>query len=823
MPPSEGLVVDVAGAILDGAEIDWASADSTAGAAERPLLVQLRVLAALADVHRHLPEAASPRLSEGLKQWGPLRVLELIGQGSFGQVYRAWDTRLDREVALKLLPADACDRDSRGSSIINEGRLLARVRHPNVVTIYGAERIDDRIGLWMEFVEGRTLEQVLHEDGTFSAAAAIDVGIQLCQAVSAVHAAGLLHRDVKAHNVMLTGERRIVLMDFGTGREQDDPSGESLAGTPLYLAPELICRNEATVRSDIYSIGVLLYHLVTCSYPVQAHSLQELREAHERAERWDLRTARPDLPPRLCRVIERAIDPDAARRYESANALEADLAALRPRRRMAQFAIWSLLAVLAAGMAGTAMYFRNATEPTAASRHGDVPFVAVLPFRSLGPAPVEEYLQVGMADAVITRLSALKGIAVRPTSAVSQYVAQSRDPIAIARRLRAGHVLDGTIQHSGDRVRVTTQLIEVGSGRTEWAETFDQPFADLFAVQDAISIRVAGQLAAVLPASERSLMRRPTNSLEAYELYLRGRFFWDKRTGPNLRTAIKYFEQALQYDHRFALAYTALANCYGVLASLGMEDPRIVLPPLRSAALNAMRLDDQLAEAHFAMSQVHSHDWNWPAQEAAYTRAIELNPNSPNVYLFYGFWLNALGRQPENLAMRRRAHELDPLNLQINDALAAALYSNGYDEEGLKQSAATLELDPEFWSAHYTLGLFHLARGRYGDAVASFEKSGHRASLAHADAMAGDHARARGLLRRLEQDSGQRYVTPLDFAVIYAGLRENDRAFEWLERAFRERVVHVRRLDVDPRYAPLRDDPRYADLLRRIRAAWLRQ
>jgi TolB-like protein/DNA-binding winged helix-turn-helix (wHTH) protein len=494
------------------------------------------------------------------------------------------------------------------------------------------------------------------------------------------------------------------------------------------------------------------------------------------------------------------------------------------RGRRAKAGLWSLLAVLAGGAAAAAMYFRGGSDLTPATPpHDGVPFVAVLPFRSLGPAAVEEYLQIGMADAVITRLSGLKALAVRQTSAVGYDTKEGRDPVAIGRRLRVGHVIDGTIQRSGDRVRVTTQLVDVATGRTEWAETFDEPYTDLFALQDAISTRIAGQLASALTAEERrALVRRHTESLEAYELYLRGRFFWEKRTEADLRTAIGHYEQALQRDGRFALAYAGLAHSYATLVNLGFQAPREVLPALRSAALKAVALDNQLAEAHIAMTNIHSFEWNQPAQEAAYKRAIEVNPNYPTAYFWYGLMLDSLGRQQENLAMRRRAYELDPLNLQINVGLANALYKSGHHDDALKQITRTLELDPEFWDAHHSLGMFHLDGSRYADAIAPFERSGKIASLAHAYAMAGDRGRARLLLRRLEQESARRYVTPLDFAVICAGLGENDRAFEWLELAFRERLPFVRRLDVDVRYAPLRGDSRYATLQQRIRAAYLR-
>lgn len=481
----------------------------------------------------------------------------------------------------------------------------------------------------------------------------------------------------------------------------------------------------------------------------------------------------------------------------------------------------SLIALLAAGAAAAALYLGDESDPRSGNLPGGgAPFVAVLPFRSLGPAPVEQYLQIGMADAIITRLSGLNALGVRSTSAVSQYVAQDRDAIEIGRRLRVDHVLDGTIQHSGDRVRVTAQLIDVASGRTEWADTFDESFSDLFGLQDAISTRVAGQLASAFTVEERrALVRRHTANLEAYDSYLRGRFFWEKRTEADLRKAIGYFEQAVQRDGRFALAYAGLAHSYCVLATQGIVPDEQVLDSLHSAASKALELDDQLAEAHTAMAVFHAHAWNRPAQEAAFRRAIEVNPKYPTAYLWYGFMLDTYGRQDESLAMRRRAHELDPLNVQINVDLAAALHKNEQYDEALTQIARALELDPQFRDAHHTLGLFHLDRGRYTDAIAAFDKAAQLASLGHAYAVAGDRARARVLLRRLEQESARRYVAPVDFAVIYAGLGDNDRAFEWLERAFRERVILTKRLEVDVRYAPLRGDARYADLVRRIRAA----
>ena len=334
MTAPDPLLEGVASAILDDAPIDWAEVELRSEPGDRSLIEQLKLLATLRTVAR----TADPPETSTLDSWGHLQVFERVGSGAFGDVYRAWDPRLDREVALKLLPIDSTAGDSRKSAIIEEGRLLARVRHPNVVTLYGAERIGEQIGLWMELVKGRSLEDVLGEGRQFTFKEVVDLGVQLCNAVSAVHGAGLIHRDIKAQNVMLADDGRLVLMDFGTGRELAGEAETSVAGTPLYLAPEVLAGENATVQSDIYSTGVLLYRLLTRSFPVHASGLADLRRAHSHGERIQVRSARPGVPSRLARAIERAIDPQPDRRYESADTLSADLAAAANRPQFVRVA-----------------------------------------------------------------------------------------------------------------------------------------------------------------------------------------------------------------------------------------------------------------------------------------------------------------------------------------------------------------------------------------------------------------------------------------------------------------------------------------------------
>jgi Tol biopolymer transport system component/predicted Ser/Thr protein kinase len=393
VPTDDHLLDHVADAILDGTSIDWVAVESRA-AGHRPLLQRLKVLAALAEVHRDLPaatvafdEAGSERPGASGERvprsatWGHLTLLEPLGRGAFGHVFRARDTRLDRDVALKLVPAASMSGDARASSIVEEGRLLAQVRHPNVVTVYGAERIGDQVGLWMELVEGRTLEQLLQEGRRFTAAEAVEIGCQVCGAVAAVHAAGLLHRDIKAHNVMLSNNGRVVLMDFGTGWEVSDSSRAAPAGTPLYLAPELLDDAEPTIRSDIYAIGVLLFHLMTGTYPVSALVMHELKRAHASHDRVDLRTLRADAPRIFASVVERAIATSPEHRQGSAAEMAAELR--ESRRRLPAFVLGTLsLLALAVAVIATLPALRTAVVSSPAAHVNEGVAGAIVPVTS---------------------------------------------------------------------------------------------------------------------------------------------------------------------------------------------------------------------------------------------------------------------------------------------------------------------------------------------------------------------------------------------------------------------------------------------------------
>jgi eukaryotic-like serine/threonine-protein kinase len=846
VPPSERLIDDLADAILDCSPIDWAAAESSSDATEQLLMRQLRVLAAVADLHRSTPPSPStliqspvssvePKVADAPVMWSHLRLVERIGRGAFGEVYRAWDTRLDREVALKLLPAGPSFGDRAPSAIIHEGRLLARVRHPNVVTIYGAEQIADQIGLWMEFVRGHTLEQILDKRKVVSTAEAVGIGLELCRAMSAVHGAGLLHRDIKTHNVMRAEDGRIVLMDFGTGRELEDDASSDLAGTPLYLAPEVLRGQQATVGSDIYSLGVLLYHLVTGSYPVQARTVREVRRAHERGERTAVQTARRDVPPKLARVIEHAIDPRPERRYESADALGADLATLKPGSRIVRLAfaagvaaafilvvgvVWEVAgrqvessrtpSALLAGFAG--LNSIGAMNISPAER----PIIAVLPLKNLSAEPDSDYFVDGLTDEIIRNLAAIQGLEVRSRTSSFAFKDKRRNLRDVGEQLGVNLVVEGSILRSGSRLRINAQLVQVVGDVPLWAERFDRDLADVFSIQDEISRAIVNKLRLTLGRGQR----RYDTSVGVYELYLKARTLVERQGILAPREAVGLFEQVIAKDAAFAPAYAGLAGAYASMSmspyrrpdgrqGVSADEAQSIMRP---AAVKALQLDPLLAEAHAAMGLVYSRERDWDNAQKSFRRAIDLNSSLSQIYINYSLsTLRPLEKLDEADRILQVARRIDPLSLEVLREIAQVQIQAGRFEEAIANLERVRAVDPAFPYANLYLGRALMFAGRLSEAIPLLENEGVGAQqfLAHAFIRTGRRAEA-------EKLATAHRGYPFREAIIYAGLGDKDRAFEALERMAVTEPNRVPQLLTFPEMAGLRGDTRFAALRQRL-------
>ena len=832
---------DLAGAILDGTPIDWAAAESGVDPSDRSLLDGLKVLAAVADLHRSAAPSPAASAADRLQlgnatRWGHLTVLERVGAGAFGEVYRAWDARLDREVALKLLPAAATEDCARGTAIIAEGRALARVRHPGVVTLYGAEVIDGLVGLWMELIHGRTLEELVAEGRRWGAREAAALGADLCGAVAAVHAAGLVHRDIKAANVMLQDDGRVVLMDFGTGRVLADGEPIPLGGTPLYLAPELFAGDAPSVASDVYSVGVLLHHLLTGSYPVLAKDARGLRLAHERGERKPLGAARPDLPSKLARAIDRATDVDPARRHPSAEALAGELAAIaRPRltaRVRAIAAVAGLLVLLAlaweiqARLTGRTSPSRKVVagfgdllgDAARGERAAQTPTIVVLPFDNLSEERESDAFVDGLTDEILRDLARVDGLAVRSRYSSFTFRGPARDLRAIGERLRANLAVTGAVLRTGNQLRVTAQLVDVVNDRPLWTDRFDRTIessGDLLALVDEIAGRIVNQLRLTLGAGRR----RYDVDLDAYEKYLKARELVGRRGALDPKQALGLLDQIVAKDPTFAPAHAAISDAYGFLSmtpyQTGMRAPE-TLERMRQAAARAIELDPLLAEGHAAMGVVHARDLDWARAQESFERALKLDRTLTPVYTGYSLWvLRPLGRFEEAERILLEALANDPLSLDLEREIAETNFGAGHYQEAIERLERVLAADPAFPLTGKYLGRALVLAGRTQEGLALLEAE---SAAGHPSGDFQTYALIR-LGRRAEAErlADENKGFALRETVIYTALGDYDRAFEALDRAGANEPQRVPILLTYPELAPLRGDARMVAVRQRFR------
>lgn len=478
--------------------------------------------------------------------------------------------------------------------------------------------------------------------------------------------------------------------------------------------------------------------------------------------------------------------------------------------------------------------FRGEVLPSAAGDDGGsapgggkqaLPSIAVLPFSLLGEESGDEYLKLGMADALITRLSNIRKMVLRPTSAVRKYVSHEQDSIRLGEKLGVDAVLEGTIRRGGGHVRITVQLVSVKGETTLWAESFNEKFTDIFAVEDSISEQVAAALILKLTSDEkRRLTKRYTEDIEAYQAYLKGRYFWNKRTEEGMRKGVECFRQAIETDPLYALAYAGLADSYNLLAIYNVSAPREIFPKARAAAVKALEIDDTLAEAHTSLAHVLQYfDWDWSGAEREYRRALELNPDYATTHHWYANYLITMGRHTEAMEEMRLAQRLDPLSPIIEGNIGNHLYYTRRYDQAMKHFRKMLEMEPDFYGTHSNLGGVYEQKGMYGEAISEFEKAlalddnlPTRAWLGHAYALAGKTAAAHEIIDDLKERAQSRYVSPYDIAMIYVGLGDVGQAFAWLEKAYEDRSDSLVWLKIDPRLDSIRSDPRLIDLMGRV-------
>lgn len=733
--------------------------------------------------------------------WGPLEIRRTIGHGRFGTVHVAWDPSLEREVALKILRSA-----DQSAAVIREARLLARVRHPNVVTVYGVDQHDEAVGLWMELIEGLTLRQVLAVRGVLGAQEAALIGIDLCRAVAAVHKAGLLHRDIKVHNVMREAGGRIVLMDFGAGEDRSDPSRvvQGLIGTPVYAAPEIFSGAPPMIASDVYSVGVVLYHLVTMQYPVEGETIYEIASAHERKDVTPLSDRRPELPESFTRVVERALESDRARRYRSCGALLQDL------------------------VNALELDTASATRMIPARRRAEIPSMAVLPFVSLGPDQDLDYFCNGLAEEILTALGKVAGLRVASRTSSFGLKQTDTDIRSICRQLEVEAVLEGTVRKAGDRVRITAQLVSAEDGCHLWSEGYVRDVADVFAVQEEIAQSVVDRLkVSVTGISREPLIRRYTDNQRAYHSYLKGRFYWLRRYHGGLQAALEHFQQAIEEDAGYAQAHAGVADVYAMIGFYSLQRPRLAFARALVAAKRALAIDPDLSEAHTSVALVSLGDWDWAEATRQFTRALELD-SSQTMARIYWSWLMVLqGDIAGALDQARTAQESEPLSPLVNGGVAHTFYLAKRYDEAIAECEKSFEVDPNFILAIHVNGMCRALQGRLAEAVTIGERAVSMSGgapfylgiLGHYYARSGATEKVRQIVEQLEHLAGHRYVPPHCFAYIHAGLNEIDRALDWQAKAYDDGASPFNYFS--PLIENLQSDPRHSAEVQRMQLrAW---
>jgi serine/threonine-protein kinase len=742
---------------------------------------------------------------------GHYRIVEKIGAGGMGEVYRATDTNLGRDVALKVLPAAAVDDETARARLLQEARTASVLNHPHICTVFEVGEADGLAYIAMEFVEGRPLGDAIPPEG-LPAWIVARYGAQIADALEHAHQRGVIHRDLKCANVMVTPQSRVKILDFGLATHRREEFSEAtqskvslaesgvIAGTLHYLAPETLRGASADARSDIWALGVILYELAAGARPFDGSTGFALSSMILRDPPGPLP---PGVPAGLRSVIERCLIKEPAERYQRASEVFAALEAIESQ-----------------GMDSPAVVPRRRSARSIRS-------LAVLPFANAAADAEAEYLSDGITESLINSLAQLPRLRVMARSTVFRYKNQTMDPRSIGRELDVGAVLLGQVLQRGDVLRVTAELVDVANGWRLWGEQYNRKRADILAVQDEIAREISEKLRVRLTGEDKKrLAKRHTQDTEAYHLYLKGRYHWNKRTQEGLERGVEYFKQAIEKDPGYALAYAGLADSYYLLAGTAYAAvaPGEAIPGAKAAALEALRRDDALAEGHASMAGVLTSEWDWPGAEKEYKRAIKLNPGYPTVRQWYAFYLMAMGRVEEALAEARQAHELDPLSIIINRDLGLIFYYARQPDRAIEQYRKTLELDPSFALTHQGLGRAFLEKGMYPQAVEHIERAASlapesvamSAALAHAYAVAGKKDQARTILGQLLERAGRSHVEPISIAVVYAGLGRKENALEWLEKAYAQRSIGLLTLKVHPIFDALRPDPRFQDLLRRV-------